>query len=68
MRFGISRETGGGPNHNQTLKSKGDTANLRSIPGCRWTGEVVLSGFLEAEPTNCGSSLSLGPLRQMVMI
>jgi Right handed beta helix region len=54
------------PNDSQTLKSKGDTANLRSIRDGRdrdavGLGEVVLSGFLEAEPTNCGSSLSLGP-------
>jgi hypothetical protein len=55
-----------GVSDTQTLKSKGDTANLRSIRDGRdrdavGLGEVTLSNFLKAEPANCGSSLSLGP-------
>ena len=50
-----------GSDDTQVLKSKGDTANLRSIRDGRdkdasGLGEVVLSNFLESEPTNCGSS------------
>ena len=52
----------------QTLKSKGDTANLRSIRDGRDKDavakrEVILSNFLEREPENCGSRLSLAPSR-----
>jgi parallel beta-helix repeat protein len=48
----------------QLLKSKGDTVNLRSIHDGRdkdtkGLGEVILSGFLEKEPADVGSSLSL---------
>ena len=47
-----------------TLKSKGDTANLRSIRDGRdkdttGLGEVILSSFLETEPADCGSSLGV---------
>ena len=50
----------------QLLKSKGDTANLRSVPDGRdkdttGRGEVLLLNFLEQEPTDVGSSLSIPP-------
>ena len=50
----------------QLLKSKGDTANLRSIhdgrdKDAKGLGEVILSGFLDKEPAGVGSSLSLRP-------
>jgi hypothetical protein len=52
----------------QILKSKGDTVNLRSIRDGRDKDavakrEVILSNFLEREPENCGSRLSLAPSR-----
>lgn len=55
-----------GTTNTQLLKSKGDTANLRSIRDGRdkdtsGLGEVLLSAFLEQEPANIGSSLSLAP-------
>jgi hypothetical protein len=61
MRFGISRETGGvlmTIRHSKVKETPQTCAPYRDAVGL---GEVVLSGFLEAEPTNCGSSLSLGP-------
>jgi predicted metal-dependent hydrolase len=59
-------ENWGNISDTQTHKSKGDTANLRSIQDGRdrdavGLGEVTLSNFLEAEQANSGSSLSLGP-------
>ena len=57
-----------GTSETQQLKSKGDTANLRSIGDGRdkdavGKGEVILSNFLEREPEDCGSRLSLAPSR-----
>ena len=53
-----------GANDTRTLKNKGETANLLSIRDGRdkdttGLGEVILSNFLETEPANCGSTLSV---------